>query len=65
MIDLEDRQVLARDIAVAHTAGARLKPACEIAGIDLRTLQRWQAAWGLVSGGARQGSCRLSHAANG
>ena len=53
MIDLEDRQVLARDIAVAHTAGARLKPACEIAGIDLRTLQRWQAAWGLVSGDRR------------
>ena len=53
MIDLEDRQVWARDIAVAHTAGARLKPACEIAGIDLRTLQRWQAAWGLVSGDRR------------
>ena len=38
MIGLEDRQVLARDIHTAHTAGARLKPACEVAAIDLRTL---------------------------
>ena len=53
MIGLEDRQALARDIHIAHTAGARLKPACEIAGIDLRTLQRWQAADGLVSGDRR------------
>ena len=36
MIDLEDRQVLARNIRIAHAAGARLKPACETAGIDLR-----------------------------
>ena len=50
MIGLEDRQALARNIDVAHTAGARLKPACEIVGIDF---------------GARQGSCRLGHAANG
>ena len=40
MIGLEDRQALARDIHVAQAAGARLKPACEIAGINLRTLQR-------------------------
>ena len=53
MIGLEDRQALARDIDVAHTAGARLKPACETAGIELRTLQRWQAADGLVSGDRR------------
>ena len=44
MIGLEDRQALARDIHIAHAAGARLKLACETAGIDLRTLQRWQAA---------------------
>ena len=31
MIGLEDRQALTRNIDVAHTAGARLKPACEIA----------------------------------
>ena len=53
MIGLEDRQALARDIDVAHHAGARLKPACEIAGIDLRTLQRWQAADGFVGGDGR------------
>ena len=43
MIGLEDRQALARDIEVAHKAGARLRLACDTAGIDLRTLQRWQA----------------------
>ena len=53
MISLEDRQALARDIAVAHTAGARLKPACETVGIDMRTLQRWKTADGLISGDRR------------
>ncbi len=53
MIGLEDRQALARDIHVAHAAGARLKPTCAIAGIDPRTLQRWQAADGLVTGDGR------------
>jgi hypothetical protein len=43
MIGLEDRQALARDIHTAHTAGARVKPACAIVGIDLRTLERQQA----------------------
>ena len=42
MIGLEDRQALARDIGVAQAAGARLQPACEIAGIDARTLKRWK-----------------------
>ena len=46
MIGLEDRQALARDIDAAHAAGARLRPACEIAGIELRTLQRWKAQQG-------------------
>mgnify|MGYP003388367153 CR=1 FL=1 len=50
MIGLEDRLALTRDIHVAHAAGARLKPACAMAGIDLRTLQRWQATAGLVGG---------------
>ena len=36
MIGLEDRQALAQDIKTAHAAGARLQPACEIAGIDVR-----------------------------
>jgi transposase InsO family protein len=49
MIGLEDRQALARDIHTAHVAGARLMLACEMAGIELRTLQRWKA----VDGGIR------------
>lgn len=53
MIRLEDRQILAQDIEQAHAAGARLKPACELAGIDVRTLQRWQAGDGLVRGDRR------------
>lgn len=41
MTDLENRQVIANGIFEAHKAGARLAPACEIAGISARTLQRW------------------------
>ena len=52
MIGLEDRQALARDIKVAHQAGARLHLACDTAGIDLRTLQRWQAGSETCSDGA-------------
>ena len=40
MIGLEDRRVIARDVEAAHKAGARLRLACETAGIDARTLQR-------------------------
>ena len=58
MIGLGDRQALARDIDVAHTAGARLKLACETAGIDLRTLQRWKAHEGLVDGDGRPQAVR-------
>jgi len=58
MIGLEDRRALARDIAVAHGAGARLRPACEIAGIELRTLQRWQAHQGLTAGDGRPQAVR-------
>jgi putative transposase len=58
MIGLEDRQSLARDIDVAHDAGARLKLACEIAGIDVRTLQRWKAHEGLVDGDGRPQAVR-------
>ena len=42
MIGLEDRQALAHDIDTAHISGARLQPACEVVGIDVRTLQRWR-----------------------
>lgn len=58
MIDLEDRRALSRDIESAHKAGARLKPACEVAGISVRTLQRWQAEEGLVAGDRRPQASR-------
>jgi transposase InsO family protein len=54
MISLEDRQMLARDLAIAHTTGARLKPACAIVGISVRTLQRWQATDGIRGDGRPQ-----------
>ena len=64
MIGLEDRQALARDIHIAQGAGARLRLACETAGIALRTLQRWKAVDGLVSGDGRPLAVRAtpSHA---
>lgn len=58
MIGLEDRQTLAQDIDTAHGAGARLAPACEVAGIDLRTLQRWKAQEGLTAGDGRPQAAR-------
>lgn len=53
MIGLEDRRVVARNILMAHSDGARLRLACETAGIDVRTLQRWKAGEGLVAGDGR------------
>jgi len=58
MIGLEDRQALAQDIGTAHAAGARLRPACETAGIDMRTLQRWKAQQGLTAGDGRPQALR-------
>jgi transposase InsO family protein len=58
MIGLEDRQALAQDIDTAHAAGARLQPACEVAGIDARTLQRWKAQEGLTAGDGRPQAVR-------
>jgi putative transposase len=60
MTRLEDRQSLAQHIDIAGRAGARLHKACEIVGIDLRTLQRWKAFGqrGLVAGDARPSACR-------
>ena len=58
MIGLEDRQALARNIDTARAAGARLQPACEIAGIDVRTLQRWKAQAGLTEGDGRPQAVR-------
>ena len=58
MIGLEDRRTLAQDIATAHSTGARLGQACELAGIDERTLQRWKARQGLVAGNGRPQAVR-------
>jgi len=58
MIGLEDRQSLVRDIREAHRNGARLHLACEFAGIDVRTLQRWKAGSGLVTGDGRPQAVR-------
>ena len=53
MIALDDRTTLAQHIDTAHAAGARLRLACEVAGIDLRTLQRWKSQSGRVEGDGR------------
>ena len=58
MIGLEDRRSLTHDIDTAHGAGARLRLACDIAGIDERTLQRWKAHAGLVEGDGRPQAAR-------
>jgi putative transposase len=58
MIALEDRRSLARDIQIAHDSGARLQPACAIAGITVRTLQRWNADEGLSRGDGRPHAVR-------
>ena len=61
---MEDRQKIAQHVEQAHADGARLKPACHLAGIDLRTLQRWKAGDGLVQGDKRPTSVhpRPAHA---
>ena len=58
MTRLEDRRQLSEDIEQAHRAGARLHLACELAGIDVRTLQRWKACKGLERGDGRPGAVR-------
>lgn len=58
MIGLEDRRTLARDIRQAHQAGARLDRACALAGIDVRTLQRWSARDGAVRADRRPEAVR-------
>jgi hypothetical protein len=47
MTRLEDPQVLAGETAPACAAGTRLAPACALAGMGQRTLQRWRAGEGL------------------
>jgi len=58
MIGLEDRRRIAHNVIKAHAAGARLRRACEIAGIDLRTLQRWRTGHGLIAGDRRPSAVR-------
>ena len=58
MIGLEDRQTMVQHINTAHTAGARLRPACELAGISVRTFERWQANDGLALGDRRPEATR-------
>lgn len=53
MIGLEDRRHMAQMIEVAHRDGARLHLACKLAGINVRTLQRWKAQDGLAKGDRR------------
>ena len=43
MICVEDRRTIACDIEQAHHDGANYEPACQLSGISLRTLQRWNA----------------------
>jgi putative transposase len=42
MTRLEDRQILVHQITEARAGGARQAPACALAGIDPRTIQRWR-----------------------
>ena len=58
MIALEDRQRTAHWIDEARREGARLNPACEVSGIDTRTLQRWKASTGLDRGDGRPHAVR-------
>jgi hypothetical protein len=58
MISLEDRQKIAAMIEQARREGARLKAACEVGGIDARTLQRWETNAGLRDGDARPRASR-------
>ena len=42
MTRLEDRQILVHQITEARAGGSRQAPACALAGIDPRTIQRWR-----------------------
>jgi len=48
MTRLEDRRIRVAEISEACAAGARLAPACSLAGIDVRTFQRWRDGGGQV-----------------
>src|SRR3954468_5278014 len=54
----EDRMTLMAEISEACAAGARLAPACSLAGIDLRSFQRWRAEDGEVKADRRPEAVR-------
>jgi transposase InsO family protein len=58
MTRLEDRQILVRDIEQACADGARLAPACALAGIDAGTLRRWKTGDRLRQGDRRPDAAR-------
>jgi putative transposase len=58
MTRLEDRQIRLTEITAACAAGARLAPACALAGIDQRTFQRWRAGDGEVTADRRPEAVR-------
>jgi hypothetical protein len=58
MTGLEDRQALARGIQEARKNGARLRQACAVVGISVRTLQRWQTPDGDIRPDGRPGAVR-------
>ena len=62
MIPLNDRQTLAHHVRQAQAAGARLQAACALAGIDIRTLQRWERDSGLTHGDRRPEAVRTTPA---
>ena len=54
----EDRRTLVAEIAEACAAGARLAPACALAGIDVRTFQRRREGDGQVRADRRPEAIR-------
>jgi putative transposase len=58
MTRLEDRQTLIDQMAEARVGGARQAPACALAGVDPRTIQRWRKNDGLTHGDGRPDAVR-------
>jgi transposase InsO family protein len=58
MTRLEDRQTLVHQITEARARGSRLAPACALAGINPRTIQRWRKDDGLARGDRRPDAVR-------
>ena len=58
MTRLEDRQTLIDQIAEARANGARQSPACILARVDPRTIQRWRKNDGLTRGDQRPDAIR-------